>query len=64
MQGANKELYKTLVQKFDMEFTASGGVNSIEDLVKLKENGVHSAIIGKAYYVGAIDLKKALEAVK
>ena len=64
MQGANKQLYKQLVEKFDMEFTASGGVNSIEDLVELKNNGAHSAIIGKAYYVGAINLKNALEAVK
>ena len=64
MQGANKQLYKELVENFDMEFTASGGVSSIEDLLLLKQNGAHSAIIGKAYYIGAIDLKKALEAVK
>ena len=61
MQGTNRELYAELIKKFNMEFIASGGVSSMDDIIALKKSGVHGAIIGKAYYVGAIDLKKAVE---
>ena len=64
MQGTNRELYKELSNKFDLNITASGGVSSIEDVVKLNELGLYGAIIGKAYYIGAINLKEALEIVK
>ena len=64
MQGANRELYKELSSKFDLQIIASGGVSSIEDIIKLKELGLYGAIIGKAYYIGAIDLKQALEIAK
>ena len=36
----------------------------MEDILALKEMGLHGAIIGKAYYTGAIDLKQALEAAR
>ena len=64
MQGANRELYRELSSKFDLQIVASGGVSSIEDIEKLKELGLYGAIIGKAYYIGAIDLKQALEITK
>ena len=64
MQGTNRELYKDLSQKFSVNVTASGGVSSIQDVLALKELGLYGAIIGKAYYVGAIDLKQALEVCK
>ena len=64
MQGANRELYKTLSQKFSVKVTASGGVSSLNDVEELNQLGLYGAIIGKAYYVGAIDLKQALEIVK
>ncbi len=64
MQGTNRELYKELSQKFSVDVTASGGVSSIQDVLALKELGLYGAIIGKAYYVGAIDLKQALEVSK
>ena len=62
MQGTNRELYKELSQKFDIDITASGGVSTLEDIKALKEMNLYAAIIGKAYYIGAIDLKEALEA--
>ena len=34
------------------------------DVRALAEMGLYGAIIGKAYYTGAIDLKEALEAAK
>ena len=61
MQGANHELYRQLSQRFDMQIIASGGVSSIEDVQKLAKLDIHGAIIGKAYYTGAIDLKDAIE---
>lgn len=39
---------------------ASGGVSCNEDIVRLKQMGVYGAIIGKAWYAGAIDLAQAV----
>lgn len=64
MRGTNLELYRQLSQKYSMNITASGGVSSLEDVKKLREMNIYGAIIGKAYYIGAIDLKDALEAAK
>lgn len=64
MQGTNRELYRDLSQKFPLDIIASGGVSSLEDVKALRGLGLHGAIIGKAYYQGAIDLKEAVEAAK
>ena len=61
MQGTNLALYKELSDRFDMNITASGGVSSIEDVEKLARMDLYGAIIGKAYYTGAIDLARAVE---
>ena len=64
MQGTNHELYSELMRRFDMQIIASGGVSSLDDVIRLSRAGVYGAIIGKAYYTGAIDLKKAVEVSK
>ena len=64
MKGTNRQLYKELSEKFDIDITASGGVSSLEDIKALISLNLYGAIIGKAYYIGAIDLTKALEAAK
>ena len=64
MEGTNLALYRKLSEKYSADITASGGVSSIEDIVRLKEMGLYGAIIGKAYYTGAIDLKEAVEKAK
>lgn len=64
MKGTNRQLYKELSEKFDMSITASGGVSSIDDIKALRQLDLYGAIIGKAYYIGAIDLCEALEAAK
>jgi phosphoribosylformimino-5-aminoimidazole carboxamide ribotide isomerase len=64
MKGTNPELYKSLSENFSPNVTASGGVSSLEDVKTLRTYGLYGAIIGKAYYVGAIDLKEAIEAAK
>lgn len=61
MQGTNRELYRALSAKYSMDIIASGGVSDLEDIRALKALNIHGAIIGKAYYTGAIDLKKAVE---
>jgi phosphoribosylformimino-5-aminoimidazole carboxamide ribotide isomerase len=63
MKGANHELYKTL-KDLDINVIASGGVSSIEDIKILSKIGVHGAILGKAYYTGAVNLKEAIEVAK
>ena len=64
MRGANRALYKTLSEKFDMDIVASGGVSTLEDVRALAGLGLYGAIIGKAYYTGAISLKTAIEVAK
>jgi phosphoribosylformimino-5-aminoimidazole carboxamide ribotide isomerase len=64
MKGTNHELYTQLMQKFDIDIIASGGVSSIDDIEKLAKQNMYGAIIGKAYYIGAIDLKEAIEVAK
>lgn len=64
MQGTNRDLYKDLSQKFKIDLIASGGVSSIEDIKALRAMDLYGAIIGKAYYIGAIDLKQAIEVAK
>ncbi|MBQ1977835.1 MAG: 1-(5-phosphoribosyl)-5-[Ruminococcus sp.] len=61
MQGSNNELYKSLSEKYNIDLIASGGVSTIDDIKTLKEMNLYGAIIGKAYYIGAIDLKEAIE---
>ena len=61
MKGTNRELYKELSAKYAIDLIASGGVSSLEDVEALAAMDLHGAIIGKAYYIGAIDLKTAIE---
>ena len=64
MQGANHDLYRQLSQSFSMDIIASGGVSAMEDVERLAAMEIHGAIIGKAYYTGAICLKDAIEVAK
>lgn len=64
MMGTNHALYQELSQRFSMQIIASGGVSSIEDVQRLAELDLYGAIIGKAYYTGAIALEEAIEVAK
>ena len=64
MIGTNRELYKKLSESFKINITASGGVSSLDDVRALKTMDLYGAIIGKAYYIKAIDLCKAIEVAK
>ena len=64
MKGTNIELYKTLTEKFNFNVIASGGVSSMDDVKNLSKLNVYGAIIGKAYYEKAINLKEAIEVAR
>ena len=60
MSGINAGLYEKLIKLTAMDITASGGVTSLSDIIRLKEIGVYGAILGRAMYAGNIDLREAL----
>ena len=58
-KGPNADLYKELIQQFpDQRWIASGGVESISDLEKLREIGCYGCVIGKALLDGKITLNE------
>ena len=58
LEGTSNELYVEIMDKSKVRLIASGGVASIEDVVKLIEIGCEGAIIGKAIYEQKITLKE------
>lgn len=64
MKGTNVDLYKELAKETKLNIIASGGVSDINDIKRLKEVNLYGAIIGKAYYTGAISIKEAIEVLK
>ena len=64
MQGTNRDLYQALSERFSVKIIASGGVSSMEDVEHLRAMNLYGAIIGKAYYTGAIDLCEAVSETK
>lgn len=64
MKGTNHALYSELMDRFNMQIIASGGVSSLDDVKRLAEKNLYGAIIGKAYYTKDIDLKQAVEVAK
>ena len=57
LQGTSNELYTEILAAAAVKLIASGGVFSIDDLIKVKELGCEGAILGKAIYEGHILLK-------
>lgn len=64
MSGTNLELYSELGKRFDMNIIASGGVSSLDDVRALAKMKIYGAILGKALYTGAVDLREALKTAK
>ena len=64
MRGTNREMYRELSETLGLQITASGGVSTMEDIESLRQMNLYGAIIGKAYYTGDINLKKAIEAAR
>ncbi len=62
LQGTALDTYKTIMARFpQLKLIASGGVDSLEEVQKLREAGCYGAIIGKAIYEGRIGLRELME---
>lgn len=64
MGGTNRDMYAMLHDRFRLNIIASGGVSSLEDVRALRDMKLYGAILGKALYTGAVDLKTAVEEAK
>ena len=60
MNGISLNEIKKLIP-YNLNIIASGGVSSIDDVVTCKNIGCSGAIIGKAYYIGKIDISEAIK---
>lgn len=61
MSGANIESTREIIEASKVDVIISGGVSSEVDIEAASKINAHGAIIGKALYTGAIDLKKIIE---
>lgn len=61
MEGTNMPVYKKLSGINGVNIVASGGVKGMNEIVELKQMGVSGIIIGKAIYLGAIELEEAIK---
>ena len=64
MRGTNLKMYKELSEKYSLCIVASGGVSTLSDVEELAKMNIYGAIIGKAYYTGAINISDAVEVAK
>ena len=62
LSGSNFDLIKKVQAVTDAAIISSGGVSSVEDLIKLRELQIAGVVLGKALYEGQIDLPSALTA--
>ena len=64
MRGTNLALYRELSERFSLQIIASGGVSSLSDVKELAAMDLYGAIVGKAYYTGALSLREAIEVAR
>jgi len=62
LSGTNRKLYQELSDRYDMDFIASGGITTLEDIKALRDMGLSGVILGKALYTGDIVLSDAVKA--
>jgi phosphoribosylformimino-5-aminoimidazole carboxamide ribotide isomerase len=61
-EGPDLGLYAILRKAFpEIQFTAAGGIHSLEDIQTLEALGVSDVVVGKALYEGGLKLEDALE---
>lgn len=64
LAGPAFELYKEILERTNStKLIASGGITTIDDVVKLKELGCEGVIIGKAIYEATINLNELIKAI-
>ena len=64
LSGPNTAAMQEMAQAVSMDVIASGGIGSLEDILKLKTTGVEGVIVGKALYTGRVDLAQAIARLK
>lgn len=63
LQGASVGLYERILAEVPVYLIASGGVSSVDDILRLEEAGIPAVIFGKAIYEGRIQMKDLLRFV-
>jgi len=64
LSGVNVEFSRSIAKASGIDTIASGGVKDMNDIIALKNAElIAGLIVGKAYYEGTLDLKKAFEAL-
>ncbi|MBE5034239.1 1-(5-phosphoribosyl)-5-[(5-phosphoribosylamino)methylideneamino]imidazole-4-carboxamide isomerase [Gallalistipes aquisgranensis] len=59
LQGPSFGMYGRLQTRYSViNITVSGGIGSLDDILKLNDMGLRSVIVGKAIYEGRITLKE------
>lgn len=64
MKGPNLESIRLMAEKTELKVIAAGGVSCMNDLLALKELeaiGLEGVIVGKALYMGTVDLEAAIK---
>ena len=57
-EGFDIDLLKAVSSNINIPLIASGGVSSLDDLIRLKKSNVYGVIVGKAIYDKKVDLQK------
>jgi phosphoribosylformimino-5-aminoimidazole carboxamide ribotide isomerase len=60
LEGPNVEATAELAAAVNVPVIASGGVTTLEDIVRLAQRGLPACIVGRALYEGRLDLREAL----
>lgn len=63
LEGPDLDLLRSLVDLGRGRIIASGGVATIDDLLRIQAAGCAGAIVGRALYEGRIDLAEAIRSV-
>lgn len=64
LQGPNLDTTEAIADAVSVDVIASGGITSIQDVQALKAIEVHGAIVGRALYTGALDLRTAISTAR
>ncbi len=65
LSGVNVAFTQSIAKASGVPTIASGGVKGIEDIIALlRVRGVAGVIVGKAFYEGSLDLRRAFELVE
>jgi len=61
LNGPNLDLMEKILKTTKSKIIASGGVSKLSDLKDLRQMGLDGVIVGKALYVGAIEITAAIK---